>query len=249
MAPATKSDATVDGMVASLATQPPVDLTYEQAVAAAMLAGFTDTEAATMAAISTVETSRNCLAVSGKTAGGIRSWGAFAVRMTDGQSTDGGWMSPVNNAAQALTQARFQGMASWPSYASGLHVAALPNARLAQTAVTMKVLGQPPAARPQVLRQIAQPDEVVAQIAGLALQWQLGSVVGPAVGTGADTVGQLGASTGTATAETVGALTKPFTSVLDFLNALGRPGTWVRIALAAVGGALIVVALRQVATQ
>jgi hypothetical protein len=233
-------------MVVSVSAEAPVDLTYEAAVAAALFAGFSDQDAVTMAAISTLETSRNCLAISGKLAGGnSRKWGAFAVTMTPQQAVSPGWMAPTWNAGQALTQMRLQGFRAWGSYSSGLYAAAIPSAQLALAAINMKLKAQPAGGKDAVLQRLAQPDEVVAGISGIALQWEEGAVLGPAVNTGVQTVGQLGAATAGATVDTV---FKPFGSVLDFLNALGNPAVWARVAMALVGGALIVVALRQVAT-
>lgn len=249
MAPTTAPDptATVDAMVASVSQEAPVDLTYEEAMAACLFAGFPDQDAVTMVAISTVETSRNCLAISGKLAGGdARKWGAFAVTLTPQQAVNPGWMAPTWNAQQALTQYRLSGFHSWGSYNTALFAAGLPAAQLALAAINMKLRAQPAGTKDAVLTKLAQPDDVVANLAGIALQWEEGAVLGPAVSTGTQTIGQLGAATAGATVDTV---FKPFGSVLDFLNALGNPQTWVRVALALVGGALIVVALRQVATQ
>ena len=234
-------------MVASLAAEAPVDLTYEQAIAACLFAGFSDPDAVTMTAISTAETSRNCLAVSGKIRGSdSRNWGPFAVTLAPAQTVDGGWMVPDNNAAQALTQMRTGGWRSWGSYSSGMYAAGVPGAQVALASINLRLRAQPAGARDAVLRGLAQPDAVVSQIAGLALQWQEGSVLGPAVSTGATTIGQLGAATAGATTDVV---FKPFGSILDFLNALGNPMVWARIALTVIGGALVIVAMRQVATE
>lgn len=237
------STATIDSLVSGLAAQPPVSLTYQEVVAAALLAGFSDSQAPVIAAISSVETSRNSIAVSGKHPGGLRSWGAFAVTLETNQVNDGGWMVPTVNASQALYQMHTSGLHSWPSYASGAYLAAMPQAQMAWSQVFQQVKAGPANDEP-TLQAIALPADLRPTLAGLALQWQAGSVLVPATGAGADAIGQIGAAAATATNQTVFA---PFKSVLDFLNALGNPATWARIAYALVGGALIVVALRQVA--
>lgn len=248
MAPSTPvagpSPATIDGMVSGLAAQPPVSLTYQEVVAAALHAGFSDSDAVTMAAISTMETSRNCIAVSGKNLTGGRAWGAFAVNLGDNQVNDAGWMVPVTNAAQARTQAGTYGMRSWPSYASGLYVAAVPGAQFALAGINAHLASQPAGSRDATLQQLAQPNDVAGQIAGIAIQWQAASVIAPTVATGVDATGQLGAAAADATNQ---AVFKPFGSVLDFLNALGSAQTWIRVAYAVIGGALIIVAMREIA--
>lgn len=249
---AAPSTATIDSLVSGLAGQPPISLTYEEVVAAAMFAGIADQEAVILAAISSVETSRNCLAVSGKNLNGSRAWGAFAVTLTDSQVNDAGWMVPTTNASQAKTQlAMGGGLKSWPSYASGAYLAGMPQAQMASAQIASQLRGGDPngwaaggAASDAQLQTIALPPDLRSQLGEVALSWQAGSVLVPAAGGGVDAIGQLGAATATATNNTV---FKPFGSVLDFLNALGNPATWARIAYALVGGALIVVALRQVA--
>ena len=247
MAPTTPgpSPATIDSLVSGLAAQPPISLTYEELVGAALLAQFSDKDAAIMAAISTMETSRNALAVSGRGADGNRAWGAFAVSLPDNKVQDAGWMVPTTNAGQAKVQLDNAGLQSWPSYASGAYLAAMPQAQMALAQVVQRrQAATPPYST--LFDSIALPPDLRTQLAGVALQWQSGIALVPTVGTGANAIGQLGAAGADATVQGV---FKPFGSVLDFLNALGNPGTWVRIAYALVGGALIVVALRQVAAD
>jgi hypothetical protein len=254
MAPTTTagpSKATIDSLVSGLAAQPPVSLTYQEVIAAAMFEGISDQEATILAAISSVETSRNAIAVSGRNLSGSRSWGAFAVTLPDSEVNDGGWMVPTTNAGQAKTQlGTGGGLNSWKSYASGAYLAAMPQAQMAAAQVTAQIRGgangwpATQAAADAQLQSIALPNDLRSQIGGLALEWQAGSILVPTAGGGVDAIGQLGAAAATATNQTVFA---PFKSVLDFLNALGNPATWARIAYALIGGALIVVALRQVA--
>ena len=250
MAPTTPapgpSPATIDAMVAGLAGQAPISLTYEQVVAAAMYAGIPDSDAVTLAAIASVETSRNCLAVSGKNLNGSRRWGAFAVTLPNNQVNDGGWMVPTVNAAQAKTQlATGGGFNSWPSYASGAYMAGMGQAKMAWAAIYNQVKNGPANDDAQ-LQAIAMPTALQQELAGVALQWQAGSVLVPATGAGANAIGSIGATAAGATNDVV---FKPFGSVLDFLNALANPQLWARIAYALVGGALIVVALRQVVAK
>lgn len=240
---------TIDSLVSGLAGQPPISLTYVETVAAAMVAGVSDTQAVILAAISSVETSRNCLAVSGKNRAGWRNYGAFAVTLGNNQVADAGWMVPTTNAGQAKAQLESQGLQSWPSYASGAYLAAMPQAQMASAQITSQLRGGNPNGwatdqAPAQLQAMALPDDLRGQLAGVALSWQAGVTLVPTTGTGVDAIGNLGAATATATNQTV---FKPFSTVLDFLNALGNPATWARVAYALVGGALIVVALRQVA--
>lgn len=254
MAPTTPapgpSAATVDAMVSALAAQPPISLTYQEVAAAAMLAGIPDQQAAILTAISSVETSRNAVAVSGKNLNGSRAWGAFAVTLADNQINDAGWMVPTTNAGQAKTQlGTGGGLHSWPSYASGAYLAAMPQAQMAVAAIGSQLRGGNPNGWPAAnsdaqLQALALPDALRQELGTVALQWQTGMVLSPTVGAGVDAIGAVG---GAAAAATNDVVFKPFSSVLDFLNALGNPAVWARIAYALVGGALIVVALRQVA--
>jgi len=255
MAPTTPapgpSPATVDAMVSALAGQAPISLTYQEVVAAAMLAGIPDNQATILAAISSVETSRNCLAVSGKNLNGSRAWGAFAVTLADNQINDAGWMVPTTNASQAKTQLGISGLHSWPSYASGAYLAAMPQAQMATAAIANQLRGGNPNGWPAAnsdaqLQAMALPDALRQELGAVALQWQAGSVLVPAAGAGVNAIGTIGAAAAGATNDVV---FKPFGSVLDFLNALANPQLWVRIAYALVGGALIVVALRQVVAK
>lgn len=237
------SPATIDALVSGLAGQPPISLTYQEVVAAALFAGIPDSQAVILAAVSSVETSRNCLAVSGKSLSGGRAWGAFAVNLEDNQVNDAGWMVPTTNASQALYQLKTSGLHSWPSYASGAYLAAMGQAHMAYSQVMQQIQTAPVASMNGILQSIALPADLSKQLATVALQWQAGSVLVPATGAGVNAIGQLGTATATATND---AVFKPFGSVLDFLNALGNPAVWARIAYALIGGALIVVALRQV---
>jgi hypothetical protein len=237
---------TVDTLVAVVGAMAPVSLTYEQTIAAALWGGFSTDDAVTMAAIASVTTSRNAIAISGKAAGGSRRYGLFAVEQSPTEAIDGVWISPEVNGQRALAQKGKSGWGSWGAYSSGAYLAAIPQATIAGASLQMKLAAQPWANRQIALEHVATPESVTSQTSAAYGTWLGGAVFGPPLSAGGTAIGQLGGATAGATVDSV---FKPFGSVLDFLNALGNPQTWVRVATALIGGALIVVALRQVATQ
>lgn len=239
--------ATIDTLVAAVGAMAPVSLTYEQTIAAALWGGFSTDDAVTMAAIASATTSRNAIAVSGKIGTGTdRRYGVFAVELSPADAIDGVWISPEVNGQRAFAEKGRAGWASWGAYSSGAYLAAIPQATMAGASLQIKLQNQPWANRQKALEAIATPDAVTQQTSAAYATWLGGAVFGPPLSAGGTAVGQLGGATAGATVDTV---FRPFGSVLDFLNALGNPATWIRVATALVGGALIIVALRQVATQ
>jgi hypothetical protein len=237
--------ATVDTLVAAVSAMAPVALTYEQTIAAALWGGFSTGDAVTMAAIASVTTSRNAIAISGKDDAGRRRYGLFAVQLSPTEAIDGVWISPEVNGQKAFAAFKAGGFATWGAYSSAAYALALSQASVAGASLQMKLAAQPMANRQVALERVATPDSVTSQTSAAYATWLGGAVFGPPLSAGGDAIGQLGGATAGATVQTL----KAFQSPLDFLNALGNPQTWIRVATALVGGALIIVALRQVATQ
>lgn len=237
--------ATVDTLVTAMASQPPISFTYEQCIAGAILGGFSPADAVTITAIGSVETSRNAIAISGKVdAAGDRRYGAFAAQLDPHMAIKGQWVSPQGSAQYAAQEHLSGGWHGWPSYASGAYLAAMSQATMAGAAVQAKIAGQGADAQAATLNQIAMPKDLGGQVVQAWGLWVTGASVGPAVNTGENAIGSVGAAGADATVQGV---FKPFGSVLDFLNALGNPHTWVRLVYVLLGGALVIVALRQVA--
>lgn len=237
---------TINALVSTLATMPPASLSNETVIAGALYGGFSDNDAIIMTAIASVTTGRNALAVSGQVNDlGDRRYGVFAAQLSPADAIDGQWMSPGVSGQQALAEYKITGFPVWGAYLSGAYVAGILQAQMALISVRKKYPGKIGDAE---LQALVTADKSAAQAIVQGYGAWIGGAVGgtvlaPAVGAGTDAIGQLGAATAGATND---AVFKPFGSVLDFLNALGNPQTWVRVATALVGGALIVVALRQV---
>jgi hypothetical protein len=246
--PTVDTAALVDQLAAAVSAMPPAAETYEQVVACALFAGFSEADAPTAAAIASAESSRNAIAVSGKSADGRRRYGLWQLPMTPEEAVSGLWIAPTNNATWALAlRNSAAGGNSWFAYSSGVYAVNLAQAEAAARAVHLRLAPYgSPAARTSALQSIIDSDPATTAAVSAAFgDWVSGAALTPAVNAGGQAIGGVAGATGQALVDTL----HPFASVLDFLNALGRASTWVRIAEAVIGGALVVVALRQVAVS
>jgi hypothetical protein len=231
----------------------PYPIPITEVAAFAISGGWSTEEAPTAVAVSMAQTGGTIDAVvpgdGGSTEYGL--WGIpypqHAELFENGSPKSGAWMFGQYNAQMALSLKGAGGWEAWSTYRSGAYLAYLPSAKMAVSQVENRISqsvsnsGHGLNVQQEALTLVS--NDTMMEYAALVLAWREGQSVAGAVGAANGAISDTAGNVVTGLHDTVA----PFTSVLDFLNALGRTSTWVRIAEAVIGGALVILALREVA--
>jgi len=256
---------TVQPSTAPAVTVTPLVFTYQQVLAAMMLAGWADADLVKGAAIASAESSRNATAVSPEAGDKSRGYGLWQIEYPthadlfaayDGIQ-NGNWIEPTTNAAMALSIRKSQGWGAWTTNNTGAYMAFMPQAQLALgrlQALIASAVSSNPGLREQVIKDALYPSSTIhdptataseAEMAMAVLGWRTAVLAGDTATTGTSAIAGVAGAAGPPLGSAFQAAA-PFSSVLDFLNALGRASTWERIALGVVGGGMVLVAVAMI---